>query len=234
MAPTHEWTVETAPAGAQPLAVRATFLKQTYGHLLGAIMAFVIFELLLFRLGVAESITRAMVGGKSWLLVLGAFMVVAWLANRFAASSTSRGLQYAGMLGFVLAEGLIFVPLLYIADTYASGAIASAALITVLGFAGLTAVVMLGKGDFTFLGSLLRWAGIVALLAIVGAIIFDMSLGMWFSVAMVAFAGAAILYDTSNVLYHYPSDRYVSAALALFASVALMFFYVLRIVMDRR
>jgi FtsH-binding integral membrane protein len=104
----------------------------------------------------------------------------------------------------------------------------------VLGFAGLTAVVMLGKGDFSFLGSMLRWAGVVALLAIVGAVAFNFTLGMWFSVAMVALAGAAILYDTSNVLYHYPSDRYVSAALSLFASVAMMFFYVLRIVMDRR
>ena len=42
-----------------------------------------------------------------------------------------------------------------------------------------------------------------------------------------------ILYDTSNVLHHYPEDRYVAGALQLFASVALMFWYVLRIFMSR-
>jgi FtsH-binding integral membrane protein len=233
MAPTNEWTVD-APAGAMPLSARATFLKQTYGHLLGAIMAFVIVELVIFKLGWAEPITRAFIGGKSWLLVLGAFVLVSWLATRFAATSASRGTQYMALFGYVLAEGLIFVPILYIADTYAPGAIASAGLITVLGFAGLTAVVMLGKGDFSFLGTLLRWGGVVALLLIVGAVVFGLNLGTWFSVAMVALAGAAILYDTSNILYRYPSDRYVSASLSLFASVAMMFFYVLRIVMDRR
>jgi FtsH-binding integral membrane protein len=46
-------------------------------------------------------------------------------------------------------------------------------------------------------------------------------------------AGAAILYDTSNVLLRFPEDRYVAAALELFASVALMFWYVLRLFMSR-
>jgi FtsH-binding integral membrane protein len=50
---------------------------------------------------------------------------------------------------------------------------------------------------------------------------------------MVALAGASILYDTSNILLHYPEDRYVGASLQLFASVALMFWYVLRL-MSRR
>jgi FtsH-binding integral membrane protein len=234
MAPTHEWTVDAAPAGAQPLSVRATFLKQTYGHLLGAVMAFIIAELLLFKMGWALPIAKVFVGGKSWLLVLGGFILVSWLASRFAATSSSRGVQYLALFGFVAAEALLFVPILLYATVKAPGAIESAGLITVLGFAGLTAVVLLGKGDFSFLGSLLKWVGVVALLAIVGAVVFDFQLGMWFSVAMVALAGAAILYDTSNVLHHYPADRYVSAALALFASVAMMFFYVLRIVLDRR
>ena len=38
---------------------------------------------------------------------------------------------------------------------------------------------------------------------------------------------------TSNILLHYPEDRYVAAALELFASVALMFWYVLRLFMSR-
>ncbi|MGC4064189.1 MAG: Bax inhibitor-1 family protein [Polyangiaceae bacterium] len=63
---------------------------------------------------------------------------------------------------------------------------------------------------------------------------FGFQLGTFFSVLMVGFAGAAILYDTSAVMRDYPTDRYVGAALQLFASVALMFWYVLRIFMSSR
>jgi hypothetical protein len=51
---------------------------------------------------------------------------------------------------------------------------------------------------------------------------------------MVAFASAAILYDTSKVMHHYSTQHYVAASLELFASVALLFWYILRIVMGSR
>jgi FtsH-binding integral membrane protein len=71
------------------------------------------------------------------------------------------------------------------------------------------------------------------LAAIVMGVLFGFELGNLFSVFMVGFAGAAILYDTSNVIHHFPEDRYVGAALQLFASVALMLWYVLRLFMSR-
>ena len=74
----------------------------------------------------------------------------------------------------------------------------------------------------------------LALVAIVSAVLFGFELGTWFSVAMVGLAGASILYDTSNILREYPEDRHVGAALQLFASVAMMFWYVLRIFMASR
>jgi FtsH-binding integral membrane protein len=80
----------------------------------------------------------------------------------------------------------------------------------------------------------LLWAAIAAALLIVASVIFGFNLGTWFSVGMVVLAGAAILYDTSNVLHHYSEDRYVAAALELFASVALMFWYVLRLFLSSR
>jgi FtsH-binding integral membrane protein len=88
---------------------------------------------------------------------------------------------------------------------------------------------MMSGKDFTFMGAFLRWIGVGALLMIVGGVVFGFALGTFFSVAMVVFAGATILYSTSKILRTYPEDRYVSAALELFASVALMFWYVLRI-----
>ncbi|MEO1366268.1 MAG: Bax inhibitor-1 family protein, partial [Acidobacteriota bacterium] len=127
---------------------------------------------------------------------------------------------------------LLFVPLLYAATVVAPGAIQTAALITLTAFAGLTWVAFTTRKDFSFLGGLLRWGMILALVAIVGGAIFGFQLGVFFSVAMVGLAGAAILYDTSNVLHHYPEGRYVAASLQLFASVALMLWYVLQLVMS--
>ena len=77
------------------------------------------------------------------------------------------------------------------------------------------------------------WGGVVALVLIVASVLFGFELGTFFSVGMIAFAGAAILYDTSNILHHHPADRHVGAALELFASVALMFWYVLQLFLSR-
>jgi len=211
---------------------RAAFIGRTYLHLFGAIIAFVLVEVWLFSSGLAEPIARSMLS-VSWLLILGGFMVVSWIASRFAHTASSSGVQYAALAAFVVAEALIFVPMLYIANAYAPGAIQSAATITLIGFAGLTAVAFLSRKDFSFFGGLLKWGGILALVAIVGGVVFGFNLGTWFSVAMVGLAGAAILYDTSKILRDFPEERYVGAALQLFASVALMFWYVLRIFMSR-
>jgi FtsH-binding integral membrane protein len=222
-----------SPVSDASVDVRARFITRTYNHLFAAIVAFAAIEFALFKTGVAYPLAQAMLG-TSWLLVLGGFMVVSWLATHVSHSSASRGAQYAALAGFVLAEAIIFVPLLVIAEINAPGAIPSAGLVTMLGFAGLTAIAFMTRKDFSFLGGILRWSFLVAIVAIVAGVIFGFSLGTWFSVAMVGLAGAAILYDTSNVIHHYPEDRYVGAALQLFASVALMFWYVLRIFLSRR
>lgn len=211
---------------------RARFIVRTYNTLFVAILAFAGIEVALFQSGLAHAIAGAL--GGNWLLVLGGFMVVSWLASRVSLTSQSKGAQYAALGGFVLAEAIIFVPLLVVANTMAPGAIQSAALVTFVGFGGLTAVAWTTRKDFSFLGGLLRWGGIVALVLIGASLIFGFNLGTFFSVAMVAFAGAAILYDTSNVLHHFPEDRHVGAALQLFASVALMFWYVLRLFLAAR
>jgi FtsH-binding integral membrane protein len=224
------------PQAYQPVAAigvdaRASFINRTYNHLMGAIVLFTLIEVGLFQSGFAESIARVLLGG-SWLLVLGAFMLVSWFASRVSLTSESKGAQYAALGGFVVAESIIFVPMLWLADQSAPGAIQSAAVVTLVGFAGLTAVAFATRKDFSFLRGMLMWGGVVAMLAIVGGVLFGFALGTWFSVAMIGFAGAAILYDTSNVLHHFPEDRYVGAALQLFASVALMFWYVLRLFMS--
>ena len=218
----------------QAAAERGVFLMRVYGHLLAAIAAFVGIEAWLFRTGYAESITRTLLG-VNWMLVLGGFMVAGWLARGLAARAGGLATQYAGLALYVVAQAVIFTPLLVIADyQVGGGVIASAAVLTLLAFAGLTLIVFQTRKDFSFLGGILRWAGILALIAIGGGVFFGWNLGMWFSVAMIAVAGGAILYDTSNIVRYWPNDRYVGASLELFASVALMFWYILRLFMSRR
>lgn len=224
--------------GARPVSTldqerRAAFVTQTYLHVFGAILAFTAIEVLLFTSGLAAPIARAMLG-TSWLLVLGGFVLVSWIASRVAHRAESPLAQYAALGAYVLGEAIIFVPLLFVAQYFAPGTIQSAALVTLVGFTGLTVVGVTTGKDFSFLGGVLAWGGVVALLLIVAGAVFGFKLGTFFSVAMVALAGASILYDTSNVLHRYPEGRHVAAALELFASVALLFWYVLRLFLSRR
>ena len=217
------------PVEALGVDARAAFITRTYWHLFGAIVGFTLLEVFFFKSGLAQPMAQLMLSG-SWLIVLGAFMIVGWAASHVAGSARSLGAQYAALAGFVLAESIIFVPLLFVAHYAIQGnVIQSAAVVTLLGFTGLTGTVLITRKDFSFLRSVLVWVGIGALLLIVASVLFGFQLGTLFSVGMIVFAGAAILYDTSNVLHRYPEDRYVAAALSLFASVALLFYYVLMI-----
>lgn len=222
----------TEALAIQDVEARATFITRTYLHLFGAILCFIAIEVMLFRTGVAYTIAEALLS-VNWLFVLGAFIIVGWLASRTAHSVESKGAQYAALGVFVVAEAIIFVPLLAIAEYTAAGVIQSAAMVTLLGFTGLTAIVFITRKDFSFLRGILYWAFIIALVLIVAAVLFGFELGTFFSVGMIALAGGAILYDTSNILHHYPEDRYVGGALELFASVALLFWYVLSLFISR-
>ncbi len=220
------------PVSAMGTETRAAFISRTYAHVALSILGFAVIESYLFSSGLAQEIAPRMLG-VNWLLILGAFMVVGWLASHVAHRVESKPLQYAALAGFVLAEAIIFLPLLYIAVMTEPAIIESAAGVTLLGTGGLTAVAFITRKDFSFLRGILVWAGILAIIAIVGSVLFGFHLGTWFSVAMIGFAGAAVLYDTSNVMHHYPEDRHVAAALELFASIALMFWYVLQLFMSR-
>jgi FtsH-binding integral membrane protein len=228
-----EETLAAMDARAGAATERGIFIMRVYGHLLAAIAGFVLIEVFLFKSGYAQSIATRLFG-VNWLLVLGGFMVAGWLARGLASRAEGLGTQYLGLALYVVANSIIFVPLLYVAEYQAGGGvIASAAVLTVIAFVGLTLIVFQTRKDFSFLGGILRWAFIVALVAIAGGVLFGWHLGTWFSVAMIALAGGAILYDTSNILRYWPNDRYVGAALELFASVALMFWYILRLLSRR-
>jgi len=223
-------------ASAAVLDDRLGFIRNTYLHLLGAVGAFVLLEIIIFGLfgqQLEAIVMPIMSSGISWLVVLGVFMGVSFLADRWAHSGASRKTQYAGLGLYVLAEALIFVPLLFIAQRYGGdGTIMSAGIVTMVVFSGLTGVVFLTKADFSFLRYFLWIVGLAALALIVCSLAMGFPLGLWFSVAMVVLAAGCILYQTSNIMHHYRTDQHVSAALALFSSVALLFWYVIQIFMS--
>ncbi|MFQ5547235.1 MAG: Bax inhibitor-1 family protein [Woeseia sp.] len=220
-----------APVAESSVEDRSDFIWKCYAHVVGAILAFAAIEVYFFTSGIAERIAAPML--NNWLLVLGGFILAGWGASHVAHRVRSMNAQYAAFAAFIVVEAVIFAPLLYVAAITAPGVIDSAAGVTVLGCVGLIATAMITRKDFSFLRGLMTWVFFLAIAAIIGSFVFGFELGTWFSVAMIGFAGAAVLYDTSNIMYHYPQDKYVAASMALFASIALMFWYILRLFMSR-
>jgi FtsH-binding integral membrane protein len=221
------------PVSEVSTEARAKFISNTYGHVAAAILLFTTIEMWLFSTGRVVGLSQWIMS-FNWLVIIGALMLVSWGATRVAHTVDSKPMQYLALAGFVIMEAIIFAPLLLLAATIAPGIIESAVGITLLGVGGLTAVAFITRKDFSFMRGMLMWTGVLAVVAIVGSVLFGFELGTWFSVAMIGFAGAAVLYDTSNIIHHYPEDRYVGAAIALFASIALMFWYVLKLLIASR
>ncbi len=215
--------------------VRVDFIKKTYLHLLGAILAFCGLEALYLNTTLADDMMRRLVAGGNMGLFLAfiLFMVVSWVARSWANGSTSVGLQYAGLALYVFAQSLIFVPIMYYAVHFGGpDVLPTAGMITLLLFAALTISVFVSGKDFSFLRTGLFVAGSAGIGLIVCSFLFGFSLGILFTVAVIALACGYILYDTSNILHHYQIGQHVAASLALFASVALLFMYVLQLVME--
>lgn len=219
------------PIAAQPERVRAAFMTGVYLRLLAGIALFIALEYALFASGLALEIAR-LVMSTTWLLILGGFMVVSWLATRLASRATSPGAAWGGYVLLVAANALLFATPLVLA-TQVEGAVSTAAWLSGAAFAGLSAVAILTGKDFSFLRGIVGWGMVLALVAIVGATIFGAQLGTWFAVAMIGLAGAAILWDTQRIYRTYPPGTEVVAAMQLFSSLALLFWYVLQLVMRR-
>ena len=233
-APNPDVQVPGAPIAQQGENVRAAFMNRVYMTLLLGIAAFIGMQYALFVTGAAAAITEFVIG-MNWLPILGGFMLATWLATRMSSTATTPGKAWAGYLVLVAANALLFATPLWIAHTTPEleGTITTAAWISILAFAGLSAIAMVTGKDFSFLRSILMWGGVLALALIVGSVLFGAQLGTWFAVAMIGFAGAAILYDTQRVYKSFPPGTEIVAAMHLFSSLALLFWYVLQLLMRR-
>jgi len=215
---------------------RAAFYRKTYTHVAGGVLAFILFEYLLLQSETVVEFMLSMTEGYKWLLMLGGFMLATRYAESLAMKTTDKNTQYLGYGIYIFFQALIFVPLIFIAAFYMEAGreiLYQAAIVTLGLFTGLSAVVLMTKSDFSFLKTGLTIGFFIAIGLIIAGTIFGFSLGLWFSVAMCLLAGGSILYQTSNLVKTYGVDDYIPAALGLFASLMLLFWYVLSIFMSR-
>jgi uncharacterized protein len=227
----------TAVVASLPETARQGFMIKVYQHVALAFIAFVVAEYALFSFGVAEAMFDlffASGSGATWLLLLGGVMIVNWFAAQATADLTNPGRQYAGLFAVAGGQAAIFAPFLYYVFTYQGVApVINAGIITGIGFVVLSAIGLTTAKDLSYLRPIVMWGFGLALVAIVGAVLFGANLGTWFSVAMIGLAGAAILYQTQAALRTFPEQAYVAAAVGLFSSVMTMFWFVLRLLTRR-
>jgi FtsH-binding integral membrane protein len=220
---------------------RVAFLRRTYAHLGIALLAWALLTagMMRFATEFSWSFSKwAFTGRWNWALVLIAFMGVGWAAERMATSNTSRGVQYGGLALFVAAESLLLQPMLWVA-LIRSGTTAdfnklilSAALITAAIFVGLTLTVFVTKKDFSFLRGALMVASFAALGVIIASMIFGFQLGAIFCGIMIVIMAGYVLFQTSIIADKFPPTHHVAAALMLFSTIATLFWYVLRFLME--
>jgi FtsH-binding integral membrane protein len=229
---------------------RKRFIRLTYIHLFFAMLAFATLSWMFQTIDPLRELISdpffnfATATRFNWGIVLAGFMAVSWVADYWASHARSRGMQYMGLLLYVIAEAVIFIPLLLLVELKTQSILArggaephilrDSAFVTIGIFGALTASVFITKKDFSFMRSGLAMASGAALMLIVMSLMFGFSLGLVFSIAMVLLAAGYILYQTSQVLAHYDPESHVAASLALFSSVALMFWYIIRIFMRMR
>ncbi|WP_339882527.1 Bax inhibitor-1 family protein [Polaribacter vadi] len=215
--------------------VRVAFYKKTYAHVAGGVLLFVLFEYLLLQSDTIVEFMLSMTEGWRWLVMLGGFMLITSYAESTVLKTADKNIQYMAYALYVFAQALIFVPLLAIAIYYSESVdlIKQAAIVTLALFVGISSVVFITKKDFSFIKTGLTIGFFIAMGLIVAGTLFGFNLGLWFSVGMCLLAGGSILYQTSNLVNKYGTEDYIPASLGLFASLMLLFWYVLQIFMSR-
>lgn len=227
---TASGTIVSRASGSE----RAGFIRRTFTHLAGAIVVFAVLEGYLQSLGWGAAAYSMLASQSSWmwLVVIVAFMGVSIVANKLAQDDYSKTVQYAGLGIYIAALSLIFLPVIYLATTFAPGVLKSAAIITGGLVTGLAAVAFITRKDFSFLGPIVGVGFFIAIALIVASLLFGFNLGTFFLGGMIILCAASVLYELSNVIHVYRTDQHVAASLSLFASVGILFYYVVNFLLS--
>jgi len=219
-----------SPAADASVEERSAFIWKVYAHVVGALLAFAAIVAYFVQSGAANGAIALMYNNPllTFFLFIGSGYGASYAAHRLE----SQAAQYAAFAAYVFVFALIATPAVYVAEAMQPGVVDSAAGVTVLGSIGLIATAMITRKDFSFLRGIAIWGMMLAFVAILASLFLGFELGQWFSLAMIGILGASILYKTSEIMRTFPTDRHVAAALDLFASIALLFLYVLRLMRE--
>jgi len=226
--PESGWGSLQAQTAAQAsLADRLSFIRKVYGLFFaatlfaigGVLLGFSNVPLMAFAVEHPIIMLIAMIGG-----VMGA-----------TAVRHKPGINLAALFGFTTLTGVIISPLLYIISFKNPASILEAGILTVGIFGGLTAYVFISKRDFSFMRGLLVTGLIIVILTGLLNVLIIGSSALYFAgaVATLLLFSGFVLYDTSNIIRRYPTNEYVSGALALYLDAFNIFLALLRILNSR-
>jgi FtsH-binding integral membrane protein len=230
----QDWAPQNSVGGVRPLTAaetgveeRVAFIRKVYALFFAGIL----FAVGGVWLGFAFPPLMIAAAQHPWIMLI--VMIGAVMGTQ--AVRHTPGVNLVALFGFTTLTGVIISPLLYIIGRSNPASIFQAGVLTVGIFGGLTAYVFLSNRDFSFLRGMVTVGLIVVILAGLLNVLFVGSLGLGFALAvatLLLFAGF-VLYDTSNIIRRYPTNEYVSGALALYLDALNIFLALLRI-LNRR
>jgi len=155
------------------------------------------------------------------LLTLGGYFGLLFLTTRFRNSALGLAFVFAltGFMGYTLGP---------ILNSYLSLPNGGRLVMTAMGatgavFLGLSAYALVTRRDFSFMGGFLMVGILVAFLAGLGAVFFEISgLSLAVSSMFVLLMSGLILYETSNII-HGGETNYIMATVTLYVSIFNLF-----------
>ena len=155
------------------------------------------------------------------LLTLGGYFGLLFLTSKFRDTGLGLAFVFAltGFMGYTLG------PILNAYMGMANGAqiVTTAMAGTGAIFLGLSGYALTSRKDFSFMGGFLVTGILVAFLAGLGAMIFDMpGLSLAVSAMFVLLMSGLILYETSNII-HGGETNYIMATVTLYVSIFNLF-----------
>jgi modulator of FtsH protease len=207
----NSYTSGTVNVPAQYLATNRV-LRNTYALL----------ALTLLFSSVTAGITMALnLPHPGLVLTLVGYFGLLFLTTRFRNSGIGLAMVFAltGFMGYTLGPML---------NAYLSLSNGPQLVMTALGgtgvvFLGLSGYALVSRKDFSFMGGFLMVGILVAFLAGLGAVFFDMpGLALAVSAMFVLLMAGLILYETSNII-HGGETNYIMATVTLYVSIYNLF-----------
>jgi modulator of FtsH protease len=230
----QDWAPQNSIGGVRPLTAaevgveeRVAFIRKVYALFFAGIL----FAVGGVWLGFTFPPLMIAAAQHPWIMLI---VMIGAVMGTQAVRHVPR-VNLIALFGFTTLTGVIISPLLYIIGRSNPASIFQAGVLTVGIFGGLTAYVFISNRDFSFLRGMVTVGLIVVILAGLLNVLFVGSIGLGFGLAvatLLLFAGF-VLYDTSNIIRRYPTNEYVSGALALYLDALNIFLALLRI-LNRR